>query len=267
MTREDHVVALFTAANPAPDPGRLVVGSDDRAHLDTVEHWSTAMNETMVSRIDPKSTAPRGRGWYAGIAAAVALVVGIGIFAILNDSNDAVAAQVSAVETAIAAFNAGDVDGWIAAWDPQAEEVRAEAQGHLFEVFMNANEQWTIVNPCVLVQGSPAIVECTISSRDDFRGPAGVGNDTETGQFTLNSDRKITSFDDGRECCTVKFTFNRAFNVWLSTVHPDVYEQIRPFDNESLPGWRKDPADMAIAIQYVEEFVAQSDVYPLTTGG
>ena len=31
-----------------------------------------------------------------------------------------------------------------------------------------------------------------------------------------------------------------------------------------LPGWRRDPADMFIAVQHVEEFVAQSDGYPIS---
>ena len=268
MTPQDHVVALFTAANPAPDPDKLEVESNDRAHLDTVEQWSQEMSETIVRRIDPKSTAPRGRGWSVGIAAAVALIVGIGMFAILNDDPiDPATAQISAIETAVAAYNDGDVDGWIAAWDPQADEVQRESWGYFFEILMNANEQLTFVEPCAVVNEDPVTVECTISYRDDFHGPAEIGNDTEIGQFTLNTDLQITVWEDNRPCCAIKGDYTRAFNFWLSTAHPGVYEQIMPVDNGSLPGWRTDPLDMVTAIQYVEEFVAQSDEYPLTTGG
>jgi len=49
--------------------------------------------------------------------------------------------------------------------------------------------------------------------------------------------------------------------------YPDVYASIQPADLGSLPGWRRDPADMAVAIQYVEEFVAQSDIYPVEENG
>ncbi len=57
--------------------------------------------------------------------------------------------------------------------------------------------------------------------------------------------------------------------MWLSgngvtrLGYSDVYKEIRPVDFESLPGWQRDPSDMLIAVQYVDEFVAQSDDYPI----
>ena len=69
----------------------------------------------------------------------------------------------------------------------------------------------------------------------------------------------------------------------LDTEHPPIFGQIgstkglqgarliaEPWDaagtyqlGRSFPGWRDNPEHMAIAIEYIDEFVAQSDVYPL----
>jgi len=51
----------------------------------------------------------------------------------------------------------------------------------------------------------------------------------------------------------------------LSDTYPDVYEDIDPgFITYSGPGFQtQNPEHMLIAVEYVAEFVAQSDIYPL----
>jgi hypothetical protein len=59
--------------------------------------------------------------------------------------------------------------------------------------------------------------------------------------------------------------FSAGFHRWLSDTYPDVYEQM---DLESIsgsaPGFdTKNPELMLTAVEYVEEFVTQSDKYQL----
>lgn len=272
MTRVAHVVALFEGANPAPDPGRLELALDDRAHLDAVEQWSEDMTETTIREINPAPTEGQSRWRPVSIAAAITLLVGLlAVSFFLNNRSD-VAVEIRSIESAIAAYNDGDVETWVAAWDPTAQGIQPLSWGYFFEIFMQANEQMTIVEPCAIVgeasteSGQPVIVECLISYRDDFHGPAGVNLETEVSRFTLNTDGLITRWEDGRECCLAEQAFTSAFNIWLRDTHTDVYESIQLYDMGSLPRFSSDPANMAIAIQYVEEFVAQSDVYPLSDG-
>lgn len=172
-------------------------------------------------------------------------------------------AAVAAVLGAINAYNSGDIDAWVATFAPESREAPvAETWGYFDEIFMNANQQLQVVEPCQPIATGPTVVECTIAVSDDFYGPAGLSG-TAPAQFQLNDQLQLIEWNDNQECCDRQFLFNRAFNNWLRDSHPDIYEQIRPFDLESLPGWRTDPADMAIAIQYVAEFVEQSDTYPL----
>ncbi len=57
--------------------------------------------------------------------------------------------------------------------------------------------------------------------------------------------------------------FDFRFWIWLRNAHPDVYVETSLWDLQSRPGWRTDPAHPLIAVQHVDEFIAQSDDYPL----
>jgi hypothetical protein len=56
--------------------------------------------------------------------------------------------------------------------------------------------------------------------------------------------------------------FNLAFHQWLSETHPDEYaETDRGRISSNGPGFdTQNPDHMLIAVDHVEEFVAQSDV-------
>jgi hypothetical protein len=186
-----------------------------------------------------------------------------------TDATAAGESQVAAVMTAIEAFNAGDVEGWVAAFDPAAEEVEPEITPW-YEILMNANNRIDVVEPCQLVEANPALVECTLQRSDDFLSPAGFLG-TQSAQFHLNDQLLITDWEDNQICCAVFderiFSYTGAFYAWLQSNHPDVYEQIKPVDSpRDVPGWKTDPANMAIAIQSVGEFLAQSDTYPISGG-
>ncbi len=76
-------------------------------------------------------------------------------------------------------------------------------------------------------------------------------------------------------CSGLRSGYGRPGRSLLAAEHPSVFDEIGPDTLDKIPGlnWPAnrnfgredlhDPAEMGIALQYVDEFVAQSDVYPL----
>jgi hypothetical protein len=108
------------------------------------------------------------------------------------------------------------------------------------------------------------VVECLIKDVNDFWGVGGI-SDTEIQTFTVNTDGLITDYRN-IYASSRRNLFNLAFHQWLSDTYPEVYSEMG-FGSISSngPGFdRKNPELMVVAVEYVEEFVAQSDKYPLT---
>ena len=83
-------------------------------------------------------------------------------------------------------------------------------------------------------------------------------------------DASSTTYEEFGNCCPQWQAYHRAFFNWLSERHPDVHQEIGPSVGSpiwSLPGYASGDADhMLVALEYVDEFVAESDVYPLESG-
>ena len=180
-------------------------------------------------------------------------------------SDDAV---VEVVLAAIDAKNSFDLDGWLMSFEG------GEHQGtplHAEEILMNANQHWEVVEPCQ-VTGETAsgdtVVECLISNTDDFWGTGGIF-DTRAFEFSVNPDRLITSLEgltpnENGFSSDRRNTLNRAFSRWLSDTYPDVFAATGFLISNNGPGFdARDSTHMLVAVEYVEEFVAQSDDYPL----
>lgn len=266
MITEERAKRLFKEANPAPMSLEIEIDEPSvAAYLATLDERSSNVTETQTKNRPGREDASRTRPWIA--AAAAVLVVALGAV-LVNRANDTASGppEVSAVLAAIESYNAGDIDGWISAFDPAAQsgwEHNGETR-YFDEIFMNANRELMITEPCTLVE--PNLVECGLSGYDDFHGPAGL---VETGPstFQLNDQLLITDWEWESNCCAQQITYTTSFNNWLSIVHPEVYASVDPPDLDSLPGWQSDPSDMAVAIEYVDEFVAQSRFYPLESSG
>lgn len=178
---------------------------------------------------------------------------------------------VATVMDAITAWNSGDFDAWLGFWEVDP------AEDYLFDrSVMASNEQIAVTTPCAVVDDSSGrvVVECSVHVEDDFHGAGGITSDG-TMAFTLNGagliveNDSMTYQDDG-VCCPRWQEFHRAFHAWLADAHPDVYDEIGPDGGPSwwLPGYAGGDADhMKVAIRYVDEFVAESDVYPLGDDG
>ena len=166
------------------------------------------------------------------------------------------------VISALDAKNNLDLDRWLMAFEGgnrQGTPLFAE------QILMNANQHWEVIEPCQVTgetASSETVVECLISNTDGFWGVGGIF-DTKNQTFTVNDDGLITNKNnfasDRRD------SFNRAFHQWLSDTHPDVYAEMDPGQISSNgPGFdTRNPDHMLVAVDYVEEFVAQSDTYPL----
>ena len=174
----------------------------------------------------------------------------------------AVAVALAAVLAALDAKNRFDIDGWLMAFEGGKRQWPVFAD----ELLMNANQHWEVVEPCQVTTENAdgdTVVECVISNTDDFWGAGGIF-DTKNQRFTVNPDGLITtksnSFSSDR-----RDSFNRAFHQWLSDTHPDVYAEMDPgYITSAGPGFdTQNPGHMLVAVDYVEEFVAQSDTYPL----
>jgi hypothetical protein len=201
------------------------------------------------------------------IASAIVTVVALtsaGCSSTSNEAADEVADNaIEVVLSALDAKNGLDLDRWLTAFEGgkrQRTPLFAE------KILMNANQHWEVIEQCQ-VTGETAsgetVVECLLSNTDDFWGVGGIF-DTKTQTFTVNADGLITSnkniFASGR-----RDTFNRAFHQWLSDTHPDVYAEMDPgYISSNGPGFdTRNSEHMLVAVDYAEEFVAQSDTYPL----
>lgn len=186
----------------------------------------------------------------------------------IDEVGDEQAQAIAAVVSAIDRKNRFELDGWLDAFDG------GERQGvPLFaeQILMNAGQQWEIAEPCQ-VEGistvGDTIVDCLIVNTDAFWG---VGNiyEPRTLTFRVNDDGKLTTQEGVTNATSFRSqqrqSFNRSFHQWLSDTYPDVYNEMGYESiSSSGPGFAtKNPDHMLIAVDYVEEFVAQSDDYPL----
>lgn len=226
---------------------------------------------------------PNRRSLLIGAATAVlALIVGLGTWAIVGGDGDvALDPDVEVVQSAIEARNRGDIEAYKASLT--GGELDFEEAVHVVEALSYANQKTELVGCLVTGQSQTglSIVECESTTTDDFYGAGGiVGSGTMT--FFVSEEGKISDISDETDDIPFVETevaiFNNAFWLWLMDAHPAVFDEIAfgPGGRDSIPGLSfpasinfgvddlHDPAEMGIAVQYVDEFVAQSDVYPLS---
>lgn len=226
-----------------------------------------------------------GKGWVVAATAAIVTIAAVGALAVLTgrtgeqDFTGPVPDPIDVVNAQYDALNARDFDAWIGHFsddafsgpeiDPRTGELRPgdlrdPTAPYGFEQNTAINSRVEIVVPCRRVAAAPqgeTQVECTITQHDDFHDPAGI---TTTRKEVFNIDQRglITQ----AQVTTIAFTqpggavFRQDFWAWLEQAYPTVFTEIKPPSIYDLPS---DPAHVRIALSYVEEFVAQSDKYPV----
>ena len=257
-----------TTASSAPQGGDLSTPTVPDRTLDTLREPTPAPRQ------------PR-RLLVAAAAAALVLIAGLGTLALVGgDPTDAAAEpEVEVVLAAIDARNRGDIDTYQASLTGQllADETDPDAYDEALSYALPTTD---LVNCRVtgMAAAGESIVECESTDTDDYYGAGGVV-ESGTTTFLVTVGHKISSRDtvsseeDVPWEATELGMFNLAFWSWLMDAHPAVFDEIGPVPANlySLPGLddlflsdRHQPDEMLVALDYVDEFVAQSGVYPIS---
>jgi hypothetical protein len=124
-------------------------------------------------------------------------------------------------------------------------------------------------------------VACTEQVTDDFYGPAGFVFENDVSYVAQGTEALLISGDDscfaapghGLEPGGSPLRYVQAFDRWLYETHPDTVRWIWLYADEGLPNWLDGRPCQLYSIEgvvpdprlveFVREFVAQSDDYPL----
>ncbi len=293
MSNEGHVMALLAEGNPAPeldDDSRIDL--DARTYLATLEQRSRKMTVSETKEIREETSRRPYTPWL--VAAIVVLVIGVAVV-VFNQMNPApvveapesiplegaeehpgAAEEFSAVEAGYAAWNNGD-PAWIEIRMagtgyviPEEEEEERSAWLGWFPTLMTA-EPHVDVTGCV-AQGSgewwgldeggaPAtghLFVCEATETDALLRLAGVSAgvidrwvvDDGVVVVKASGDGGAPDVDD----------FYDAFVEWLGVAHPEAAGELIPqLEND----WFEFAESRSQILDFAEEFVMQSDVYPL----
>lgn len=223
----------------------------------------------MQTRHDQTVETSSKRSWVLPVTAATFLIVvaaSFGVLAIVggDDGASTLEHRVGIVEAQAQAYSDGNVEAWLGYYAPDGSlwngvfPATSPTTTTWFSAFMAANDQWTIIAPCEEVSADE--LSCPMGRRDEFHGAAGLGGEGMI-TFTFNKADEITAFRMSPAPASVFQSsyrpFGVAFDTWLEDTYPDVHAQFgrRVFD--VMPN----AEDMPIALQHVEEFVAQSKEY------
>jgi hypothetical protein len=283
-------MALLEEGNPVTELGDDAWTETNAAtYLATLERRSSEMTQVETNKSRPDSQRFRTTPWL--VAAIVAIVLGVAVV-VVNQANqdstplagadgDPEATEAfKAVETAYLAFNTGDpawvelrlrgsffesqededglLSNQLAVWqeyqvaNPHLEVSACASQGH---------GEW----PDIVDEGVPAPTGyyfiCETTTTDSLYDVAGVQL-SETHHWVVDNG-EVVAVIGGSGGETEPEAFLDAFQSWLWQTHPEVAGELVPFFSNP----EHDPGSIPTALEYVEEFVAQSDTYPLETNG
>ncbi len=217
------------------------------------------MGQTITREVYRSIERPRRRrGWIVVLVLLVLLAVagGVLLFVLSGDGDD----PVDVVERAWDAWNDGDVELYDSLFAPGTGFYGQEYS--LPYVEFNMGIESHIDYECAAQENAPQLVDCTWTTTDGLYTPAGivdVGNGiarVEDGIITAwGSD---IDYDDPNNIERHWNAYTFRLKQWLRAEHPDVADQVvlgAAFVKSREAG--------ALLIQYVPEFLAQSDDYPL----
>lgn len=284
------LVALMRQADPVDDveQARITGAHDDLLFATILQRRETtmALDHKPASKQARPVRPSRRTGWLvASVAFAAAIVVigSLALFSSTTDSeppagsaigvtlegevDDAALEAFAVVESTYVAFNLGDADAYLGlgltdddqiplvrsmfAAGAQVTVERCESLGYGTD-WVNAFDRigtGTGLNTSV---GDGYLIHCEVARTDDFTGAAGLTE--RTGEDWV--------IDNGRIVSATGIPLNEVdivgyaadFRSWMEDKHPDVAATITYINLFAWP----DEASMPTAIEYVEEFVADS---------
>lgn len=306
MSRTDSAYERLVAANPMPDPEQyLATVVELDAALRDLEEVLMDTRTRQEDRKSPSPVWNRGWAVAAAAFAAVLVIAAAFVFMGRSDDGDLVgddppsttappttqaappttdaaatttttlasealfAERVTAIEAMVATRNSGDFDAWYAHFETETPNIFAtlvtdDSQLDWQRSYVAANEVWTITGECTPIQTIPNEIICPLTLVNDFMGPAGIYYDVPQLRFQFSGSDLTGVYANSWEIAEDPEVYGLAFDAWLAEAHPEVHASFgpRPVGNEWLPG----AADMPTALEYVDEFLAQSNAYPLETG-
>ena len=304
MDDQRVLIAQVSARNPVPSVDDPPVGLLDRdaVHREVMRRTRGMKTQERLTEI-PSQPRRRGL-WVAAGAFALVVVVGVAVALLdggdptpvppagsptttvaetttttgappttteAPTTTTAEEALIASFEEMVVVHNSGDFAAWQEFFGARPNvftgQMITDADWDFQRSFFAANEQWTITGECVVRPGTR--VECPAELRNDFMGPAGLFFEVPQLQATYDPDGKIISIGANRWVMLGEpEDYFAAFDAWLAETYPDVHASFGDRVGDPVTGdnWGALPnaTDMPIALQYVAEFLAQSDVYPLT---
>jgi hypothetical protein len=289
VSDERLVMALLEEGNPATELGDDAWTEVNAAtYLATLERRSSEMTQLETNKSRPESQRFWTTPWLA--AAIAVIVLGVAVVVVNQANQDSIplagadgdpeaTEAFKAVEAAYHAFNTGD-PAWVevrlrgsffesqedeegllsdllARWpEDQATDPRLEVSGCVSQ----GHGEW----PNVVDEGVPAptgyYFVCETKMTNALYDVAGVQL-SETQHWVVDNGAVVAVKGTGGT--SEPDAFLNAFQSWLWQTHPDVAVELTQFFSNP----ETDPESVRTALEYAEEFVAQSDIYPLETSG
>ena len=167
-------------------------------------------------------------------------------------------AAFDAVQAAFAAFNAGDENTWVEWREPQEDAaafdymIAAGSQIEVGECTSRGYGEWLMDD---LMTGYA--IDCSVTQTDQLLKPAGIVLEMVY-EWVIGTGPE-TSQGGSNENWLFVLGYFAEFEAWLEQNHPDIAEGM---EYESDTGYPT-AENVTVALDYIEEFIAQSDKYPV----
>ena len=258
MTTEHQVIQHLRDLNPVVEETTLdLPDTSPTAFLAALERAQTErmpMSVETTTRDMTRATGPHRRRNLVlalGTAAVIVVAVVVGIAIAGSDSGEEVAATppIQVAEQIMEAHIAGGPIAMLEFFESGYADIERPSQ----EVFQILNER-IIDGEFRCEETRPGRVLRRTPTTNDFHSAGGIDPDV-TWTFTFNEASEVVGLQGVAGQVGQIRDYNDAFTAWLLETYPDV----------AGPGYvpTADPASAEIAVRYVNEFVAQSDDYPI----
>lgn len=253
MTIQDPTLAQLRNANPViSDSPVSLPETSATAFLETLE----TRRDLMITKDQPTTGSQgtrRNLAFSLGLAAVVAVIGAIAWLASSGDEQDIGTDPETVVQEFLDRRASGDMNGALDLMTPEL----AERERDFFEglgAWNSRGEQEVPCRPLTSFQ-----LGCVLSEVNDFHAAGGLTPYATNLRLTVNADGLVSGSAIGISEWSILQTFNNRFAAWLAETHPDAFAAMTGVPMGRAFG----EADARIALKYVEEFVAQSDQYPL----
>ncbi len=185
--------------------------------------------------------------------------------------------RIGVVEAMASAANDARLADYVALFEPEAMVFGSHHDERSQQALMAAGVKWAFPGDArsSCVAGDGGDVTCyAVTQQDRFHGAAGISIRADF-SFTFDAQNRITSIEVdrsdrsrlsapfGQQALSQQSAFASSFLRWLAKTHPRVANSMSPPTASGMPA----AADIPLVLDYVAEFVAQSDLYPQQSTG